>query len=138
MYPLSEGLFAKLTRCSVAMAMTLLTTGAMPSPISVEGGCIASVGNPGVRPSACLPALLRSLSIFWSCADVKMPRWVAWYLDLRSCSMTSSFRPGESLRLFSAVASLRTSVVIWLKCSLKSSIGLMWTPSILYDLFGGM
>jgi hypothetical protein len=35
------------------------------------------------------------------------------------------------------MASFFTSLVIWWKCSLKSSMGLMWTPSILYDLLGG-
>jgi hypothetical protein len=35
------------------------------------------------------------------------------------------------------LASFLTSFVMWRKCSLKSSMGLMWTPSILYDLFGG-
>jgi len=29
------------------------------------------------------------------------------------------------------------SLVMWRKCSLKFSMGLMWTPSILHDLFGG-
>ena len=27
--------------------------------------------------------------------------------------------------------------MIYRKCSLKSNVGLMWTPSILYDLLGG-
>ena len=35
-----------------------------------------------------------------------------------------------------ALASLRTSLVMCMKYSLKSSSGLMCTPSILYDLFG--
>ena len=64
MYPLSEGLLANVTRCSVPMAATLLAAGAMPSPISVVGACMAMVGNPGVKPSDFLLAWLRSLSIF--------------------------------------------------------------------------
>jgi hypothetical protein len=36
-----------------------------------------------------------------------------------------------------ALAYLRTSLVMCMKCSLNSSIGLMCTPNILYDLFGG-
>ena len=35
-----------------------------------------------------------------------------------------------------ALASLRTSLVMCMTCSLKSSSGLMCTPIILYDLFG--
>jgi hypothetical protein len=35
------------------------------------------------------------------------------------------------------LASFMTSFVMWRKCSLKSSMGLMWTPGILYDFFGG-
>jgi hypothetical protein len=35
------------------------------------------------------------------------------------------------------LASFLTSLVMWRKCSRKSNMGLMWTPSILYDLFGG-
>jgi hypothetical protein len=33
------------------------------------------------------------------------------------------------------LASFLTSLVMWRKCSLKSNMRLMWTPSILYDLF---
>ncbi len=36
-----------------------------------------------------------------------------------------------------ALASLRKSLVMFVKCSLKSKNGLMCTPDILYDLFGG-
>ncbi len=44
---------------------------------------------------------------------------------------------GLSFLLAMALASFLTSLVMRRKCSLKSSMGLMWTPSILYDLFGG-
>ena len=36
-----------------------------------------------------------------------------------------------------ALANLRKSLVMCMKCALKSSIGLMCTPNIVYDLFGG-
>ena len=35
------------------------------------------------------------------------------------------------------LASFLTSLVMWRNCSLKFNMGLMWTPSILYDVFGG-
>ena len=44
---------------------------------------------------------------------------------------------GLSFLLARTLASFFTSLVMWRKCSLKSSIGLTWTPSILYYLFGG-
>ena len=63
------------------------------------GRCIASVGKLCVSPSAFLAALLRILSIVESLLSVKMPSWVAWYLDFKSWSMTSCFLLGDS-RLF--------------------------------------
>ncbi len=36
-----------------------------------------------------------------------------------------------------ALASVRTSLVMCAKCSLKYKTGLMCTPSLLYDLLGG-
>ena len=51
--------------------------------------------------------------------------------------MTSCFLLGESLLLVSTRARFLTSVVMSLRWSLKSSMGLICTPSILYDLFGG-
>ena len=41
------------------------------------------------------------------------------------------------MRLTSALAMSLTSLVMRARCSLKFRIVLMWTPSILYDLFGG-
>ena len=131
MCPLSEGLFEVLMRCSVPIVVALLRMGYRPNPSSVVGLWIASVGKPGVTSSDWRAALFKILSIFKSRVCVKMPRCVAWYLDLRSCYMIKVFLPGESLRLCKAVASLRTSLVVCATCSLKSSTGLMWTPSIL-------
>ena len=71
-------------RCSIPICVALFLSGAYPSPISFVGRCIAYVGKLGVRPSAFLAALLSILSIVVSCVSVKIPRWVAWYLDLSS------------------------------------------------------
>ena len=62
---------------------------------------------------------------------------MAWYLDFCSCSIANDLSGGLSFLFARALASYLTSLVMWRKCSLKSSIGLMWTPSILYDLLGG-
>ncbi len=51
--------------------------------------------------------------------------------------MTSCFMLGDSLLLVSTRASFLTLVVMCFTWSLKSSMGLIRTPSILYDLFGG-
>ena len=124
-------------RCSIPICVALFLIGAYPNPISFEGRCIDSVGKLGIRPMAFLAALLSILSIVESCVSVKITRWVAWYLDLSNWSMTSCFLLGDSRLLVSIRASFLTSVVMCLKWSLKSSMGLICTPSILYDLFGG-
>ena len=98
---------------------------------------MASVGKLGVRPIAFLAALFSIVSIVSSCLSVKIPKCVAWNLDLSSWSMTSFFLLGESCLLVSVFAIFRTSVVMCFRCSLKSSMGLTCTPNILYDLFGG-
>ncbi len=41
------------------------------------------------------------------------------------------------MRFARALAMSLTSLVMCARCSLKSNTVLMWTPSILYDLFGG-
>ena len=51
--------------------------------------------------------------------------------------MTSCFLLGDSRLLVSTRASFLTSVVMCLRWSLKSSMGLICTPSILYDFLGG-
>ena len=87
---------------------------------------------------ACLIALFRIPSMVVSCRSLNTPRCVAWYLYFSSCSIANDFRGGLSSRVARALASFLTSLVMWRKCSLKSNMGLMWTPtSILYDLFGG-
>ena len=124
-------------RCSIPIYVALLLSGAYPSPISFVGRCIAYVGKLGVRPSAFLAALLGNLLIVKSCVPVKIPRWVAWYLDLINWSMNSCFLLGDNRLLVSTRASFPTSVVMCLRWSLKSSMGLISTPNILYDLLGG-
>jgi hypothetical protein len=86
---------------------------------------------------ACLIALLSMPSMVASCLSLNAPRCVAWYLDFSSCYIDSFLRGGLSLRFARALASCLTSLVMWWKCSRKSSMGLMWTPSILYVLLGG-
>ncbi len=44
---------------------------------------------------------------------------------------------GFRFRFARALASFFTSLVMWKKCTLKSNMGVIWTPNILYDLFGG-
>ena len=95
------------------------------------------MGKLGVSLSAFLADLLRILYIFSSCLSVKMPRWVAWYFDFSSCSITSFLRLGYSSLFARALASFRMSIVMRLRLSQKSNMGLMCTPSILYDLLGG-
>ena len=51
--------------------------------------------------------------------------------------MANDLSGGLSVLFARALASFFTSLVMWRKCSLKFNMGLMWTPSILYDLFGG-
>ena len=79
MHPLSVGLLMIFEICSMPIRVTLSFIGAYPSPISLVGLCIASIGKLGVSPSAFLAALLRILSICPSCLSMKMPRWLEWY-----------------------------------------------------------
>ncbi len=66
--------------CSMPIWVALSFIGAYPSPISLVGLRIASVGKLGVGLRTFLVALFRILSIVSICLSVKMPRWVAWYL----------------------------------------------------------
>ena len=77
MYPLFVGLLMISVMCSIPIRVALFFIGAYPSPISLVGLCIASVGKLGVSPNAFLAALFRILSIVSSCLSVKMPRCVA-------------------------------------------------------------
>ena len=124
-------------RCSIPICVALSRIGGRPIPASLRGFCTPSEGKFGKRPMACLVALFRIQSMVVSCLSLNTPRCVAWYFDFRSCSIAKDFRGGLSFRFARAMASFLTSLVIWWKCSLKSSMGLMWTLSILYDLFGG-
>ena len=124
-------------RCSIPICVALSRMGGRPRPASLRGFCMPSEGKFGRRPIACLIALFRIPSMVLSCLSLNTPRCVAWYFDFRSCSIAKDFKGGLSFRLARAMASFLTSLVIWWKCSLKSNMGLMWTPSILYDLFGG-
>ena len=81
---MSVGLLMISVVCSTPIWVALSFIGVYPSPISVVGLCIASVGKLGVRPSAFLAALLRILSTCSSWLSVKMPRWAAWHFDLSS------------------------------------------------------
>ena len=117
--------------CSMPIWVALFLIGAYPSPISLVGLCMACVGKLGVRPIAPLAALLRILSTCYNCLSVRMPRWVAWCFDLSSCSITSFLRLGDSSLFYRALAKFLMSVVMCLKWSRKSSIGLMCTLSIL-------
>ena len=86
---------------------------------------------------ACLIALFKIPSMVVSCLSLNTPRCVAWNLDFSSCSLAKDLSGGLSFLFARALDSFFTSLVMWRKCSLKSSMRLMWTPGILYDLFGG-
>ena len=103
----------------------------------MRGICTPSVGKFGNRPMACRIALFRMPTIVVDCQSLSTPRYVAWYLDLNSCSTTRVLYGGPSFLFVRALASLRTFLVMFVKYYLKSNNGLMCTPNILYDLFGG-
>ncbi len=125
-------------RCSISICVALFLSGAYPSIISFVGQYIACVGKLGVRLNAFLATLLSILLIVESYVSVQIPRWVAWYLDLSSWSMTSCFLLGDNSRLLGSTrASFLTSVVMCLRWSLKSSMGFICSSSILFDLLGG-
>ncbi len=75
-----------------------------PKPASFWGRCTPSVGKFGKRPTAHLIALLSMPSIVVRCPSLNTPRCVAWYLDLRSCSIASVLSGGLSLRFARALA----------------------------------
>ena len=69
--------------------------------------------------------------------SLNTPRCVEWYLDFSSCSIAIDLSGGLSFIFARALTSFFNVLgdveeVLYL----KSSMGLMWTPSILYDLFG--
>ncbi len=100
--------------CSMPIFVALSFIGAYPSPISLVV-CIAFVGKLGVIPSAFLAALLRSVSIVFSCLSVKIYRWVAWCFDLSSWSITSFLRLGDSSLLVRTLASFLMPDVMYFR-----------------------
>ena len=136
---LSGSLFITRVRCSIPVCVALSRMGVKPKPASFRGLCTPSMGKLGRSRStrACLIAVLRMPSMFVSCLSLNTPRYMAWYVYFNDCSIAIDLRGGLSLRFARALDNYLTSLVLWRKCSWKSSMGLMWTPSILYDLFGG-
>jgi hypothetical protein len=86
-YPLSVSLFMLVRRCSVPIWVALSLMEGSPRPISLVGRWTPYVGKLCSMPVARRSALLRMRSISVSCRYVKTPRWVAWYLYLRSFSI---------------------------------------------------
>ena len=122
--------------CSIPIRIALSFSGAYPSPISFVGRFIASVGKLGVSSNAFLAAFSSILSIDSSCVSGNIPKCVAWYLDFSSWSITSCFLLGDRRRLVYTLAICLIFVVMFLRCSMKSNMGLICTLGILYDLFG--
>ncbi len=96
--PLSESLLRTLVKCSIPIWVALCFMGGSPRPASCKGLCTPSVGKLGSRPRACLNDLLRMPSMAVSCLSLNTSRCVAWYLDLRSCSIAIVLRLRLRLR----------------------------------------
>ncbi len=107
-------------------ALALSRIGGRPMSASFTGFCTPSEGKFGRMPIACLIALFRIPSMVVSCLSLNSPRYMAWYLHFNSCSMAKDFRGGLSFRFARALASFLTSLVMWRKCSLKSSKVVWW------------
>ena len=54
---------------------------------------------------ACLVALFKIPSMVMSCLSLNTPRYVAWYLDFRSCSIAKDLSDGLRFRFARALAS---------------------------------
>jgi hypothetical protein len=91
MDPMSVGLLRNSAMCSILICVALSFIGVYSRSISVVDLCITSVEKLEVRPRAFLDALSKSLSIVSSCLSLSIPKWMAWYLDLRNWSITSLF-----------------------------------------------
>ena len=115
MIPMSMGLLLISAMYSMLNCAALSFIGACSRPISLVGLFVVSVGKLGISYSAFLAALLRILSIASSCLSVKIPRWVAWYLDLSSWSITSFFRLGDSSLCVRTLACFDIFVVMCLR-----------------------
>jgi len=118
MYPLSVSLFVVRTRCSIPIWVALFLIEGRPSPISLSGLCTPSMGKLGSRPMAWRMALFRMPSMVVSCRSLSTPRCAAWYPDFRSYSTTRVLYGGPSFLFVRAFTSLRTSLVILVKCLL--------------------
>jgi len=125
LYPLSVSLFMTRVRYSIPVCVALSHIGERPRTASFRGLCSPSMENLGRRPRACLITVLRMPSMVVNCLSLSTPRCVAWYFDSSDCSIASDLREGLSWRFARAFANFLTSLVIWMKCSRKSSIGLM-------------
>ena len=122
-------------RCSNPIWVALSLIEGIPSPISLVGLWAPSVGKLYIRPVARRNALFRMRSISVSCWSVKTPRCVAWYLDLRSCSIAIVLRVGLRLRLarvlgrffyvFSDVEEMFSEVEHWVYVYPKHFVGLI-------------
>ena len=115
MCSLSVGLLMMFVMCFIPICVALSFIGAYPRPIFLVDVYIASVGKLGVSPREFLAALLRILSIVSSYLSVKMPRWIARYLDLSSRSITSFSPLGESNLQVTILASFLMAAVICLR-----------------------
>ena len=136
-YPLSVSLFMVRTRCSTPIWVTLYLIDGKPSPSYLRVLCTPSVEELGSRLMAWRMALISMPSMDVRCRALSTRRYVAWYWDFRSCSTTKVLCGELSFLFVRAVANLWTSLVMLVKCSLKSIVGLMCTQRILYGLFGG-
>ena len=130
--PLSVSLFITRVRCSIPICVALFPLGLPLSGVVVRPQWGNWVGSLGLVSMLCL----RMPSTVVSCLLLNTPRCVAWYSDFSNCSMAIALRGGLSLRFDWALANLLTSLVMWRMCSRKSSMGLMLTSSIFYDLIG--
>ena len=81
-------------RCSNHICVALSRMRGRPRPASFRGFCTLSEGKFGRRPTACLIALFRIPSMVSSCLSLNNPRYVAWYLDFRSCSIANVLSGG--------------------------------------------
>ena len=96
-----------------------------PRPDSFSGLYTPSLKKLGRRPKACLVVLSMMPSMIVSCLSLDTSGCVAWCFDSSRCSTYSVLRDGLSLRFARAFASFLTSLVMWRKCTQKSSMGLM-------------
>ena len=103
-------------------------------PISLGSCCTHVVGQLDSRPDDCLVTILSIPLMVASCRSLKTSRCVAWYLELRGYPTTCVLYVGLGFLFARALASFRTSLVMCVKCSLKSTTVLMSIPISLYDL----